>query len=179
MGICGTIMVAWKDFNYMERKTILITVFILALLGSIVLNVHLLTQGRITPPEEIKRDTVNYVDTSYYRVPVPFDSAIVRYDTLRTSIISYRDSIIMRDSVIQVPITQKVYQDSTYKAYVSGWHPNLDSIFVYNRRTVITNTITQQKVRKFGIGLNVGFGYGTVNKRMEPYIGIGATYIIW
>lgn len=179
MGICDTIMVAWKDFNYMERKTKLITTLILSLLGSIVLNVRLFTQGRIMPSEEIKRDTVNYVDTSYYRVPVPFDSAIVRYDTLRTSIISYRDSIIIRDSVIQVPITQKVYQDSTYKAYVSGWHPNLDSIFVYNRRTVITNTITRTQVRRFGVGLNVGFGYGTISKRMEPYVGIGATYIIW
>ena len=84
----------------------------------------------------------------------------------------------MEDS-LELEITQKVYSDSTYTAYVSGYRPNLDSIFV--RQKVITNTIHEtrtietKKFRRWNVGLIGGYGYGFQSKTFEPFIGVGLT----
>ena len=75
------------------------------------------------------------------------------------------------DSTYEIPITQKRYEDSCYVAYVSGYHANLDSIFV--RHKIITNnittTITKKKRWTFGLqgglyltpaGVQPGVGFG-------------------
>lgn len=84
----------------------------------------------------------------------------------------------MEDS-LELEITQKVYSDSTYTAYVSGYRPNLDSIFV--RQKVITNTIHEtrtietKKFRRWNVGVIGGYGYGFQSKTFEPFIGVGLT----
>lgn len=44
------------------------------------------------------------------------------------------------DSVVavEIPITQKEYEGAEYHAWVSGYEPSLDSIFVFPRRDVVT-----------------------------------------
>lgn len=80
---------------------------------------------------------------------------------------------------LELEITQKVYSDSTYTAYVSGYRPSLDSIFV--RQKVITNTIHEKetievkKFRRWNLGLIGGYGYGFQSKTFEPFIGVGLT----
>lgn len=80
---------------------------------------------------------------------------------------------------MELEITQKVYSDSTYTAYVSGYRPNLDSIFV--RQKIITNTIhetrtiREKEFRRFNVGLIAGYGYGFQSKTFEPFIGVGLT----
>lgn len=84
----------------------------------------------------------------------------------------------MEDS-LELEITQKVYSDSSYTAYVSGYRPNLDSIFV--RQKVITNTIHEtrtiekKKFRRWNVGVIGGYGYGFQSKTFEPFIGVGLT----
>ena len=84
----------------------------------------------------------------------------------------------MEDS-LELEITQKVYSDSTYTAYVSGYRPNLDSIFV--RQKVITNTIHEtitiekKKFRRWNVGIIGGYGYGFQSKTFEPFIGVGVS----
>lgn len=84
---------------------------------------------------------------------------------------------------LELEITQKVYSDSTYTAYVSGYSPNLDSIFV--RQKVITNTIHEKetievkKFRRWNLGLIGGYGYGFQSKTFEPFIGVGITWNIF
>lgn len=84
----------------------------------------------------------------------------------------------MEDS-LELEITQKVYSDSTYTAYVSGYRPNLDSIFV--RQKVITNTIYEtrtieaKKFRRWNVGVIGGYGYGFQSMTFEPFIGVGLT----
>lgn len=80
------------------------------------------------------------------------------------------------DSVeVLVPITQKVYEDSTYRAYVSGFNAKLDSISIYRRTEYITsNIIVKSKPKRFSIGVQTG--YGITPKGFQPYIGIGVTY---
>jgi len=43
--------------------------------------------------------------------------------------------------LVQLPRTRKVYQDSTYRAVISGYEPNLDTISVYRKTQYINNTV--------------------------------------
>ena len=90
-------------------------------------------------------------------------------------------SEIVSESVdsIELEITQKVYSDSTYTAYVSGYMPSLDSIFVRQReitRTITeTKTIEKKEFRRWNVGVIGGYGYGFQSKTFEPFIGVGIT----
>ena len=82
------------------------------------------------------------------------------------------------DSVrVIVPITQKSYETDEYKAWVSGYEPNPDSIFVFPKSTVIHER-SYKPPNKWHIGITGGYGYGFKSKQVEPYIGIGITYSI-
>ena len=68
------------------------------------------------------------------------------------------NTIVERDSIyVDLPITQKVYRDTAYTAWVSGFNPQLDSISLYRPITTITNTITPRP-KRFGLGVQVGYG---------------------
>lgn len=144
-----------------------------------------------TPTYNVVRDTVIYNDTIPYYKPIPKDSLIVRYRTVILPIVNkvskeyYNKDSFVSESVKQVggdsaavviPITQKVYEDSTYKAWVSGYEPQLDSIFVYQKTQVINHYI-REKPKHWGIGLQIG--YGCTGKELRPYIGIGVNYNIF
>lgn len=127
----------------------------------------------------VAADTVTVVDTLRYYYPVPRDSAVVRYETVRLRVadtvrVTVGDTVQVADSVeVVVPITQKVYEDSLYRAYVSGYRPRLDSIFVYPSHEVITVT-RQAKPQRWGIGVQAGYGVGRGGT--GPYVGIGVSY---
>lgn len=109
-------------------------------------------------------------------VPVPTDSVVTHFITRTlpvvhdTCTIATTDTI--RDSVrVEIPITRKTYQGEDYRAVVSGYEVNLDTISVISR--TVTNTIIKKPPR-FGVGPTVG--YGMTNKGLSPYIGIGVYY---
>lgn len=78
------------------------------------------------------------------------------------------------DSTVTIPITQKIYRDSLYTAYVSGYAQSLDSITV--RERITTLHITKTKRRKWNIGINAGYGIGLLTGKPEPFLGFGITY---
>ncbi len=78
-----------------------------------------------------------------------------------------------------VPRTQKRYEDSTYTAWVSGYEPRLDSIFVVRRTERIVTTQTVTKRNRFSVGLTGGFGYGLFNKNPDVFVGVGVTWRIF
>lgn len=149
-------------------------------------------------------DTTTYVDTIPYYQPVPKDSAVIRYVT-RTLPVKGSDNITTNKSdtfltekyaqnngenipplyasvdsdsaAVAIPITQKRYDGDDYLAYVSGYEPNLDSIFVFPKTTVIRER-SEKPPNKWHIGVTGGYGYGFKSKQAEPYIGIGITYSI-
>ena len=116
--------------------------------------------------------------------PIPKDSTVLRYisvpvqDTVWTAI---PDSLKTDSAHIILPITQKMYQDSTYQAWVSGYMPSLDSIRVFQPVTTITRTITntqiKYKAKRWGLGVQIGIG--VTPDKVEPYIGIGVSYNIF
>ena len=133
--------------------------------------------GKHTRTQPKQQDTTTIYDTIPYYMPVPVDSLVVRYDTVRLP--SVRDTIIqteiaydtiIRDSVnLVVPITQKRYEDSTYTAWVSGFRPSLDSIKVYRQTTIL-------KDKPSRIGLGVMGGYGLGKGDLTPFFGVGFFY---
>lgn len=88
------------------------------------------------------------------------------------------DALTMVGDSVEIPITQKVYEDSLYTAYVSGYHQSLDSIKVRERivNTKTTETRTETEYRRWNIGLTAGYGYGVMNRQTDFFIGVGVTY---
>ena len=134
----------------------------------------------------IRRDTIRDVpEEPKYTCKQPVGTAEVRVPTDRIKIgdavhppIRADTNTVMPDSVsVELPIMQSVYEEGTdYKAYVSGVHARLDSIFVYPLHEVVTIK-EKQPPKRWHIGITAGYGIGT--KGMQPYVGIGITYSIF
>ena len=77
----------------------------------------------------------------------------LRTDTVRLASV---DTLTICDSVlVEVPIEQRVFADSNYTAFVSGWHPVLDSIRITAPTMVIKETV-KQRAPRFSLGLTAG-----------------------
>ena len=129
-------------------------------------------------PEIIERtDTLYLKDTNIYRFP-----DMVSEITIPEETIVIQDSlIIISDSVGALPVQQKHYRADEYEAWVSGYRPRLDSIYVFPETRYITNEIkVKRKPTKWGIGIQAGYGVALPDGKpqMAPYIGIGISYNI-
>lgn len=169
------------------KKTI--AILIILLVASAIANFVLWKRAGPINVNMVEKVVPTY-DTIPFRQPVPVDSVVLRYvterlpisnkpDTNNTLVEAMVDSAICqvpKDSVkVVIPITQKVYEDSAFRAYVSGYHPALDSIQIFHRKeTVYIRSPTKPK--RWGIGIQTGCGL-TPN-RVQPYIGIGISYNI-
>lgn len=149
------------------------------------------SRSMATDGERVRRDTVTVIDTVVYREPVAKDSTVVRYvtRTVPVAMQSYRaprDTASVKNdreampplyasggsdsAAVVLPITQVVYSDTDYRAWVSGYEPQLDSIKVYPRTVTIRETKYKPPSR---ISVGVQAGYGITPKGLQPYIGVG------
>lgn len=157
----------------MTKKLWIVYGGVFVVLFLLFMNVALMRHYFKGQTEEWK-DTVRVtvVDTVTYDKPVARDSLVVRYVRVPVE----RDTLhsIYTDTIqVDIPVTQKRYEDSTYTAWVSGYEPSLDSIRVYSRKEVITiNNVTKEPPNRFVISLNVGYGL-TPQHGLQPYVGIG------
>lgn len=143
-------------------------------------------------------DTLIITDTVTYRMPVPTDSTVVRYVTrvlpaagghaakpqgtvagaVATEMVTEMVTGPLVDSAaVQIPITRKRYEGDDYCAWVSGYEPQLDSISVYPKTTVIRER-SYKPPNKWHIGIMGGYGYGFTSKQAEPFVGVGIMYSI-
>lgn len=89
------------------------------------------------------------------------------------------DTLWLHDTLaLPVPIEQKVYADSDYRAVVSGWHASLDTISVYPKTMVITEITPVEIPPPKRWGLGIAAGYGASKDGLSPYIGVGISYSI-
>lgn len=110
---------------------------------------------------------------------------VVKVDTLLISspmapllFIQLKDTIRIGDTVVHRE--QAYYEDSLYRAWVSGYRPRLDSLQIFPR--TVTNTVTNDiyhtvKVRdkrRWGLGVQAGYGYPC-----GWYAGFGVSYDIF
>lgn len=114
--------------------------------------------------------TITQIDTITIIKPQP----IVKY---RDRII--RDTLYNTDSVlvpVDVPIETKVYQDSNYRAIISGYRPQLDTISIFNKNQIqYINKITY-KTKRINFSPSIGFGYGMFNRKFDMYVGFSIGY---
>lgn len=115
---------------------------------------------RIVEPQEV------LVDTFIREVVVP--KTIVKIDTLCTT-----DSVI-----VYLPFERKVYEDSLYRAVVSGYKPVLEEFEVYSEETIIYKEKVAPLFSPYvvgGIGFNgdISIGGGLFVRDKD---GIGVEY---
>nr|DAM58711.1 MAG TPA: hypothetical protein [Caudoviricetes sp.] len=90
-----------------------------------------------------------------------------------------RDTLYSIDSIlvpVNVPLETKVYEDTTYRAVISGYRANLDSISIFNKNQIqYINKITY-KTKKWNISPSLGLGYGILNRKIDVYMGFSLNY---
>ena len=129
--------------------------------------------------EKVERDTVIIHDTIPDYLPTPKDSATIKWVTkwlpsaTKTDTITRWDYFVVHDSVaVEMPITTKHYGNEKYDAYISGFEPNLDSIFVYQKEVLVTEVRTISKPpNKVGLYLDAGADYTFNDKQWIPHAG--------
>lgn len=129
----------------------------------------------------VTADTIEVVkwDTIVRTQPVVVEQNALELKAYRVKLLgridgSSNDSVFNADSaVVELPIEQKVYGDSTYKAWVSGFDARLDSIKLFQPTKYITIT-TKQKPSRWNVGIQGGVGI--TPKGIQPYIGVGVSY---
>ena len=158
-------------------KKILGVLLCISLIANVILYVR---HGTIDSEKVYDTTKVTVIDSVKEPYPVPVDSFIVRYISKPLPIA--RDSVLRKtkqstnDSIeVKVPISQKVYEDTLYRAYISGYEPNLDSIVIRQRITYITRTIRDKESR---LRVGIQAGYGLTPKGLQPYVGLGISYRI-
>lgn len=130
-----------------------------------------ITHIKIEKPVQTESDTIERVvhhwdvDTLWKVLPMPLLTRTLRETITITDSVGY---------IIEVPVEQKVYEDSTFTAYVSGVRPRLDSIRVYQKTEFFERTREITKYKKWTFGLQGGL-YITP-KGIQPGIGGGVTY---
>ena len=128
--------------------------------------------GHVSPPIE-SRDTITIVDTITIDHPYPVYKEVIKN---HYEYIPVTDTLRINDTVyIAVQRERVVYQDSLYRAVISGIYPSLDSMQVYPRTTTITIR-EKAKADKWHLGVQAGVGY---TGKVEPYIGVGITYSLF
>ena len=194
----------WKQI-----KNIIAVLLVAAFIASLYLNVRFCMMRRegIAVSDTTR---VTIFDTIPYPMPVPKDSLVIRYITEKLPVSTETENFSTKNSdfstgngniaqenitgngnissenipdsiAVDIPITQKVYEDSLYRAYVSGYRPSLDSLIIFPRHdiTTVTNGYTYPKSRqkRWGIGIHVGYGM-TMSRtpQFTPYIGFGISY---
>ena len=158
----------------------------LALAVSVLLNVYLFTNPKEEVKEVVKVETrteVKYVEKTDSAPKAVSETPIAAITVpLGRTDSDSEDSECRPDTTLQqkgdsviIPISQKVYEDSLYTAYVSGYRAKLDSIRVRERIVTehIRESITRTKTKKYGFGLVGGMGYGVTKRNLDIFIGIG------
>lgn len=151
-------------------KVIIIAASIVLIVGSFFLG-RWSAEGSGEP--QVKTEVVERVRVDTIVSVVPKYIHSFRVDTVRV--------VVPKDSCsVILPIEERVYQDSTYRAVVRGYNPILKEIEVFQRTVLRTETVTINKKSKFNFGIQVGVGpqFGFIHRQADVgiYAGIGIQY---
>lgn len=172
----------------------------------LVIALPLLYKGGYEPKSEPKNDTIYIHDTIRIVEPTPTEEDVVRHDTASFPMVKQSDhskpkselknipisneldSIgrlsnglsngLSNDSAkVVIPIIERTYEDSTYKAVVRGYNPELVSLDIYNT-TKYYPVVEKVKIKPkvvISAGLYGGFGV----KGADYGLGIMVGMPIW
>lgn len=113
---------------------------------------------------ENTKDFVHY-DTIFY--PVKYDSVYSKVDTVYVP--------------INIPIYDYTFKDSLYFINAEGYNVKMKKIEVYPKTVYRNITRTEyvekfEREKRFGIGVQAGYGYNIYGNNFSPFIGIGISY---
>lgn len=133
-------------------------------------------QKRMEKATSVRVDTLIRIDTITQYKPKYVTKTLEKVE-----LIQIRDTIRVHDTLyVALDRQKKVYEDSTYRAVVSGINPSLDEIAVYQKQIYVdrTQTVIQKERSRWGVGLQIGYGMGVRGQNLEhfPYVGIGLSY---
>lgn len=169
-------------------KDILLCVLLTTLVGFILWNRGKVLQAGHKDGTTVP-DTVRVVvyDTLTYYQPIPVDSTVIHHITEKLPVSENREEADddpdtsaghKTDSVeVQIPVTRKIYEDSTYRAVISGYRINLEEMTVYPRREIVIVN-NRPKPKRWSVGIQAGYGI-TPSAGLHPYLGVGLTYNIF
>lgn len=156
-----------KDYIFFD------VLFALAIMALLVFGGFAIGRQTARPTEVRQSDTVIVVkhDTTLISSPLP-----VYVTQTRTEYLAVTDTIVRNDTAfIPVPIERKVYEDSTYRAVVTGYRASLDSLWIMRTTNYVTVTNTvKEKAPRWSIGMTVGPSV-LVTPKGDVKGGIGAT----
>lgn len=148
-----------------------VILLLICLVGSFLIGYHV--RGTDAKNVQVERDTV--VDTLRSILPVPsFEIEVEEVEIPCPVILKEKGQERVDTIYVPIPITQKEYLTDNYHAWVSGYNPSLDSIYVYSKTVYVTKKIP---VRRWGLGVISGYGIG--RSGLSPYIGLGVYYRLW
>jgi len=157
----------------------IVIVFLLAFIGLIGID-RCQEKKDLIPQTTLRIDTLYLHDTICMEKPVP-----VITKTIDTFLVAITDTLRIKDTLyLNLPREQKTYREENFHAWVSGYRPALDSIHIFqNKQQIITSTSIHQntpKTRRWGIGIQAGYGFTFQQNTIQPvpYIGIGLSYTI-
>lgn len=159
----------------MKRIAICVLCLFLGFLAGFLLRGRMTGHGDEERPPEAKIET--RTDTVTVEKPRPYEVRVT--DTIRVAV---RDTVRVHDTLfVSLPRERKVYQDSSYRAVVSGYMSSLDSMTVYRRTVTVTkiNFVASRKRWSVGIGPSVGLGWVSPiggNAGMGTYFGVGVSF---
>ncbi len=117
-------------------------------------------------------DTIVIRDTIRDTVPIPVTRRIVRTDTVFVR--AAGDTVFVD---VEIPVEQKIYETTDYRAVVEGFRPALVEMELYRNTAFVTReTLRAKAPEKWGIGLQAGWGISP--KGAAGYIGVGVQYRI-
>lgn len=151
----------------MKQFIYILIIFILIILNLYQCNKNNNRIVEINNVETIRQDTLIVRDTLKFYKPKPI------------FVKSEIDTLYINDTTfIELPKETKVYRDSTYEAQISGFQPNLDYISVFPKTTYITTEKVSyiEKKRHFNHGIQLGIGFGLINRKPDVYVGYGIQY---
>ncbi|MFA4998276.1 MAG: DUF6808 domain-containing protein [Bacteroidales bacterium] len=157
----------------------IVILFLLTLIG-------LFSIDRCKRTKDPESKIIVRVDTLYLHDTLRIDKLVpVITRTTDTFLVRVTDTIRIKDTLyLNLPREQKIYREENFQAWISGYRPALDSIHIFrNTHQVITSTTIHQKPtrpRRWGIGLQVGYGLTLQQNAFKPvpYIGVGLSYTI-
>lgn len=118
-------------------------------------------------------DTIYIHDTIHIVEPQIVKEEVVKYEKVYLHAV---DTIVKIDSIeVKVPITERVYEDTTYKAVVRGYEPELVSLDMYGSTKTITMTKTKRPKVVVSAGVYGGFGV----KGADYGLGVSVGVPIW
>jgi len=167
-----------------RMKKYLFIIVLALLVASLALNVFVMSRNPKVERSEkvvVRKDTVKVVEPKMVSQK-PVEIVVVSSRKMSEGEPMPEVQVCDSDTIVRVPIQQNVYSDSNYVAYVSGYRAKLDSIMIINteRTRTIREVMKEEKPpNRWKVGFMAGYGVGLLDRKPQPFIGVGVTFALF